>query len=134
MEPLFLAEVSPATGVANDARGRRKPGGTGKRQVTVLSREAWEAACADLGTRLDWTARRANLLVEGLALERTTGSRLRIGDATLEVTGETDPCAKMDQQMPGLEAALRPDWRGGVTCRVLSGGAIAVGDSIALEA
>lgn len=134
MEPLSRAAVSTATGVANDARGLRKPGGTGKRQVTILSREAWDAVCADLGTALDWTARRANLLVEGLALERTTGRRIRIGGALLEVTGETDPCVKMDKEMPGLQAALRPDWRGGVICRVLAGGEIAVGDKVSLEA
>jgi len=32
----------------------------------------------------------------------------------------------------GLEAALTPDWRGGVTCRVLNDAMIHLGDEIAI--
>ena len=60
----------------------------------------------------------------------TKGNRLKIGDVLLEITGETDPCFRMDEQQEGLQEALRPHWRGGVTCRVLSEGQIAVGDEI----
>ena len=35
----------------------------------------------------------------------------------LEVTGETDPCERMEEIQPGLFQALAPGWRGGVTCR-----------------
>jgi MOSC domain-containing protein YiiM len=31
-----------------------------------------------------------------------------------------------------LREALSPDWRGGVTCKVLSGGSVAVGDRVAV--
>ena len=30
----------------------------------------------------------------------------------------------MDEAEPGLMAALKPDWRGGVCCRVIQGGEI----------
>lgn len=128
MSELAAAEVSTARGVADDFRGR-----PGKRQVTVLAREAWEAACARLDAELPWTLRRANLLVEGLDLEQTAGRRLRVGGALLEVTCETDPCRVMDLQHPGLREALAPDWRGGASCRVLEGGPIAVGDAADFE-
>jgi MOSC domain-containing protein YiiM len=38
----------------------------------------------------------------------------------------------MEEQCAGLKAALQPDWRGGVCCRVLRGGAVAIGDSVSL--
>jgi MOSC domain-containing protein YiiM len=121
------ALVSVERGVEGDFRG--KPG---ERQVVVLGREGFEAACRELETTLDWTLRRANLYVEGVALRGAVGARLAIGDALLEITGECDPCHVMDKQHPGLRAALTPEWRGGVTCRVVRGGAIAVGDTVQL--
>lgn len=124
------ALVSPELGVAGDYKGAKYP----RRAVTVLAREAWEAALAELGedaaARLSWTARRANLLVEGVALPRARGGVVRIGAAVLEVTYPTVPCARMDEAWPGLKRALYPDWRGGITCRVVSGGPIALGDDV----
>jgi MOSC domain-containing protein YiiM len=38
----------------------------------------------------------------------------------------------MDKQHEGLRKALTPEWRGGVACRVLRGGDVAVGDDVAL--
>lgn len=124
METVETAAVSVEEGVQGNVRTSRR------RKVSVLSAEAWEAACAELGVDLPWTLRRANLLVEGLDLPREPGARLRIGDVVLEVTQETDPCAVMDAQHPGLKAALTPDWRGGVSCRVVEGGQVTVGDAV----
>jgi MOSC domain-containing protein YiiM len=39
----------------------------------------------------------------------------------------------MDELAPGLRAALTPDWRGGVTGRVIADGTIAVGDEVRIE-
>ena len=128
METLEEAAVTVDAGIAGDARGRLRG-----RQVTVLSRESWEAACADLGREVPWTTRRANILVEGLELADTVGRTLRIGAASLAVTGETDPCQRMDEQAAGLTAALTPDWRGGVTCTVTRDGAVKVGDAVELS-
>ena len=47
---------------------------------------------------------------------------------------ETDPCSRMDEQHAGLRDALTPDWRGGVCCRVIAGGNVAVGDEVRLAA
>lgn len=129
MVELSSVEVSIEAGLAGDSRGR-----PGDRQVTVMSRECWELACGELATILPWTTRRANLLVEGLALEAKTGRQIRIGEVVLQICGETDPCERMDQQVPGLTKALLPDWRGGVCCRVLSGGTLKVDDPARLNA
>ena len=124
MLEIEVCEVLEKTGVHDDYRGKRN-----KRQVTVLCEEKWRAACADLGENLYWTTRRANLLVSGLTIgPESIGKILKIGNMSLEVVMETDPCFRMDEIKPGLKAALAPDWRGGACCRVLSSGGIAVGD------
>ncbi|MEX2496955.1 MAG: MOSC domain-containing protein [Woeseia sp.] len=129
MQILDRAEISTETGVARDFRGR-----PGQRQVTLLATNAWREACEDLGAHIPWTTRRANLLVEGVDLRSTVGAVLRIGAVRLLVTGEVDPCSRMDEQYPGLAKALQPHWRGGVSCAVVSGGQVAIGDSVVLEA
>ncbi|MDP3461382.1 MAG: MOSC domain-containing protein [Bacteroidales bacterium] len=123
------ANVGAQTGVENDVRGI-----PGKRQVTVLSKEGFDAACATLGQSLPWTTRRANLFVEGVNLEQSTGKFLSIGEILLEITGETEPCYRMDEQRNGLKEALQPHWRGGVTCRVLNGGLIRLNDAVQIIA
>ncbi len=125
------ATVSLAAGVEGDYRGAMQ---ATDRQVTVMSIEAWRRVCEELGAQLPWTMRRANLLVEGLDLEDSIGKRIAIGDVVLEVAMETAPCKRMDEQHPGLTEALDPDWRGGTCCRVVSGGAIGVGDGARMAA
>ncbi len=125
MQTLSSAEISAATGVAADLRGR-----PGKRQVTVLSSRAWQAACAELGKQLPWTLRRANLLVDELDLPQSAGAVIAIGGVRLQVTMEVAPCSRMEGQQAGLQKALTPDWRGGVACTVLQGGSVALGDDV----
>ncbi len=132
MELCDSVDISLEAGVAGDHKGRKFK----RRAVTILAREDWEAALGDLAATgadvggLDWTVRRANLLVEGLRLPRAVGATLRIGPAVLEVTYPTTPCARMDEACEGLRKALHPNWRGGVTCLVVEGGHVEIGDVI----
>lgn len=128
MRELREAWLSCELGVEGDSRGRPGP-----RQVTLLSLEAWQAACGELGIERPWTDRRANLLVDALSLEQTSGSHIHIGEAVLQITGETDPCRRMEALHPGLFNALAREWRGGVTCCVVKGGQLIVGSEIALQ-
>lgn len=109
MEVLPEAEVTLDLGVAGDSRGKRRGHAGNGRQVTVLSAEAWAAVCTELAAEVPWTFRRANLLVEGLDLRKSAGSRLTIGELVLEVTCEVDPCSRMDEQHSGLTKAMLPD-------------------------
>ena len=102
----------------------------GRRQVTILSAERWARIMADLGADLDPAARRANLYVSGLDLEETRDRILRVGGCRLRILGETRPCERMDQALPGLQAALRARWGGGAYAEVLDDGGISVGDTI----
>lgn len=133
MEVIDRATITPERGVEGDCKGRFKPGGRNRRQVTLIERGDWEAATAALGVDLPWSDRRANILVDGIDLPQLPGTVLRIGDVRLVVMVECDPCHRMDALAPGLQHALRDDWRGGVCTRVLTGGDIAVGDAIIVE-
>ena len=124
------ASVTQKTGVEKDIFGR-----PGKRQVTVMSIQQWQLACNEVDKNLPWFTRRANLLVDGISFSaQDQGKQIVIGELILEITGETDPCKKMEMAYPGLEKALLPDWRGGVTCRVLNDASIAINDLVYLKA
>ena len=104
-----------------------------RRQVTLLDAEAWAACMTELGVEKDPAFRRANILLSGISLVRTQGRVLAVGDARLAIGGELTPCERMDEVTPGLQAALRPDWRGGAFAQVLVGSVIRVGDSVYYE-
>ena len=133
MQAVDSALIEANGGVEGDHKGRRFP----RRGVTLLAREAWEAALAELAKTgnaddLSWTARRANLLIEGVELPRALGGIVQIGPVVLEITYPTTPCKRMDEAREGLMRALCPEWRGGVTCRVLEGGHVVIGDPVAV--
>ncbi len=128
MQTIDHAFISMDKGVENDFRG--KPS---SRQVTVMSQQAWQDVNSTLNMNLPWTTRRANLLVDGLDLENTTGKIITIGDVELLITQETDPCERMQQVTDGLFEALKIHWRGGVCCRVIREGRVELGDDIMLS-
>ena len=103
------------------------------RAVTLLAREPWEAACAQLGESLPWTLRRANLFVAAVELTGSVGRRLRVGAVLLEVTEDNPPCRVMDILHAGLRTALAPGGRAGVACRVLEAGELRLGDAVRFE-
>lgn len=125
MDPVAEARLVAGQGVAGSVDRSRR------RQVTLLTLEAWQHCIAELHSELDPKARRANLLVRGIDLAETRGRVLRIGDARLLIGGELTPCERMEEALPGLQAALRPDWNGGAFAQVLEDGVIRVGDTVA---
>jgi MOSC domain-containing protein YiiM len=128
MQSAEHALVDLETGIAGDFRGAAP-----NRQLTIVFAEDWAAACRDLKADVPWTARRANLLVAGVLNPKRAGGVLRFGEVVLAITGETEPCGRMDEAHAGLRAALSPDWRGGLMTRVIAGGALRVGDPVILE-
>jgi MOSC domain-containing protein YiiM len=127
MDPVDDAQLEEGRGLAGNVDRSRR------RQVTLIEREVWENLMSTLGGDIDPAARRANLLVSGVQLARTRGRVLRIGDTRLAIDGETTPCERMDEALPGLQDAMRGDWSGGVFGQVLTGGTIRVGDQVEWE-
>lgn len=125
MDPVAEARLVAGQGVDGSVDRSHR------RQVTLLTREAWQRCMAELDADLDPSARRANLLVSGVDLARTRNRVLGIGNARLLIGGELTPCERMEEALAGLQAALRPDWGGGAFAQVLDGGIIRVGDPIA---
>lgn len=127
MDPVPAARLVAGRGLEGNAdQGRR-------RQVTLIERETWERLMGQLDGNLSPAARRANLLLSGIRLARTLDRTLRVGACRLRVAGETRPCERMDEALPGLRAAMAVDWGGGVFAELLDDGEIVVGDRVAWE-
>jgi MOSC domain-containing protein YiiM len=127
MDPVSSIRVLPNRGLEGNADQG------GRRQVTVVEREAFERASGELGQPVDPIVRRANLLISGMHLAGSRGRVLRVGDLRLKIAGETRPCERMDEAVPGLKRALDPDWRGGAYGIVLNDCTIQAGDPVSWE-
>lgn len=124
MDPVESAEMIVGRGITGSVNQG------GRRQVTILDADVWEGLMKELGGMLDPSSRRANLLVRGVDLANSLGRVLRIGVCRLRILGETKPCERMDETLPGLQAAMARNWSGGAFGEVLEGGGLRVGDVV----
>jgi len=123
-------ELLANRGPAGDHRAERSGGG--KRQVTLIQHEHLAAVAGMLGLELvDPGLLRRNLVVAGINLLALHDRRFRVGAAVLEGTGYCHPCSRMEENLgPGGYNAMRG--HGGITARVIEGGAVALGDTVRL--
>ena len=127
MDPVAEANLLAGHGIVGNANQG------GKRQVTLIEQEIWEELMRNLDASLSPSARRANLMVNGIRLAQSSGRVLRVGTCRIQVYGETRPCEQMDEALPGLREAMKPNWNGGVYGEVLDDGRIEIGDSVSWE-
>ncbi len=124
MDPVEVAQLLAGEGIYGNADQG------GRRQVTLIEAEAWQTLMEEKSADLSPAARRANLLVRGVSLEESRGKILQIGPCRLQINGQTHPCERMDEALPGLQAAMRRNWFGGAFAAVLDDGSIRVGDPV----
>jgi MOSC domain-containing protein YiiM len=99
--------------------------GQQKRQVLMIEEDTLREFALEPGLV------RENVVVSGIQLAGLpAGTQVRAGEATLEVTMDCAPCEYIESLRPGLQAAL--DRRRGTLFRVIEGGPVRVGDSIAV--
>src|SRR5262245_50495997 len=90
MDPVDTAMLIEGRGVEHSANFG------GHRQVTLITLERWLAVMAELEADVDPSVRRADLMVSGVDLERSSGRLLTVGDCVIRICGEVRPCERMD--------------------------------------
>jgi MOSC domain-containing protein YiiM len=124
MDALLAGELVAGRGLAGNADQG------GRRQLTLIEEEVWAGLMRELDAGASSAARRANLVLRGLPLAESRGRELALGACRLRILGETKPCERMDEAVPGLRRLMFPDWRGGAFAEVIAGGTIRVGDAV----
>ena len=127
MDPMNSATLITGRGIEGNADQG------GRRQVTIIEREVWERVTAEAGGAADPSGRRANFMLDGVTLRDTRGKILRVGETLLEIRGETKPCERMDELLPGLKGVMWEGWGGGAYAQIVQGGTVRVGDEVRWE-
>lgn len=119
MDGLERARALEGHGLEGCAHAR--PGT--KREVLFASAEHLRTVGVEPG------AIRENFTVEGDDVQHwPIGRKIAAGDAVFEITMVCDPCSRMDELRPGLQAEL--EGKRGMLARVVKTGEVAVGDAI----
>lgn len=129
--PPRLTALTGAVGEApTSERSPVRPGGPGKRQVTLIQAEHLPVIVALAGLdRVTPEELRRNIMVSGISLLALKDRRFQLGDVILEGTGECHPCSRMEEALgAGGYNAVRG--HGGITARVIRGGMIRLGDAV----
>jgi MOSC domain-containing protein YiiM len=131
VQRLNEAQLVAEEGIAGEHHARRGTDGAPlDRQVTLIQSEHLPAMAALLGRdRLEPEILRRNLAISGINLKALKHRRFRIGACVLEGSGNCPPCSRMEEALgPGGYNAMRG--HGGITARIITGGAIGVGDEV----
>jgi MOSC domain-containing protein YiiM len=97
--------------------------------VTLIAREAIEAANDEFNYTIEHLDTRRNLLTSGVPLNELIGKTFCVGEVVLKGLERCEPCGYLERRtFVGIREALKG--RGGLRCCVVRGGEIHVGDSI----
>jgi len=126
MSVVEAAQIDFDAGLVGDHYASRG----GARQVTLIQAESLRSIASHLGRDdIDACDLRRNIVTEGINLMALKDRQFRIGEAVLQTTGDCHPCSRMEDVLgAGGYNAVRGF--GGITARVVKGGAIRIGDGI----
>jgi len=135
MEYVDLIEAVAEQGLVGDRygagvgaaqfQGRRKP----ENEVTLIAREAIDAANGEFNLTIEHLDTRRNLLTEGVPLNELVTKTFRVGPVLLRGLELCEPCGYLERRTyPGIKTALKH--RGGLRCCIVEGGTVCVGDSV----
>jgi len=106
-------------------KGRRKP----ENEVTLIAREAIEAANDEFNFTIEHLETRRNLLTDGVPLNELVGKTFCVGPVRLKGLELCEPCGYLEKRtFSGIKEALKH--RGGLRCCILEGGEIRVGNPV----
>jgi len=137
MEQVDSIEVVAGEGLRGDRygagigaaqfKGRRKS----ENEVTLIAREAIDAANDEFNFTIEHLETRRNLLTEGVSLNELVGKTFRVGQVVLKGLERCEPCGYLEKRtFAGIKAALQG--RGGLRCCIVQGGTMQIGDGIEL--
>jgi MOSC domain-containing protein YiiM len=102
----------------------------GKRAVTLIEREAVDAARREYDIDLEEHEARRNVVTEGVPLNHLVGRTFRVGDVVLRGFKLAEPCAYLEGlTRDGIRRALVH--RAGLRAEIVEGGTLHVGDTVA---
>ena len=126
MKEVAQANFITGQGMQGD-RHLRSDGLRAKRQVLIMDVETLNRFGLEPGQV------RENVTLEGLDLSTiSAGDRVSLGaDVVLEITGDCEPCARMDEIRPGLKEEI--DGKRGVLAFVEKGGVVSIGSEVGVN-
>ena len=126
MKEVAQANFITGQGMQGD-RHLRSDGLRAKRQVLIMDVETLKHFGLEPGQV------RENVTLEGLDLSTiSAGDRVSLGaDVVLEITGDCEPCARMDEIRPGLKEEI--DGKRGVLAFVEKGGVVSIGSEVGVN-
>jgi MOSC domain-containing protein YiiM len=134
MVPVDCVHAIPGKGLegdryANPTRTFSGQRGSGQ-EVTLIEIEALDAVKRDYGIDLGANRCRRNIITRGLALNHLVGREFKVGEVVLQGTILAEPCRHLEKlTQPGVQKALLH--RGGLRARVIAGGLIRAGETVA---
>lgn len=138
MQSVASAEVLAGVGIVGDRYGTgrdaaRAPDPRSPDQaITLIAREAIEAANDEFNYTIEHLDTRRNVLTEGVRLNDLVGQTFRVGPVLVRGIELCEPCNYLEQRtFSGIKAVLKH--RGGLRCCVVEGGTINVGDAITVS-
>jgi MOSC domain-containing protein YiiM len=95
-------------------------------QLTLVEREAIEAANAEHGLSLDLGDTRRNVVTEGVSLNHLVGREFTVGDVRARGVELCEPCAHL-ARLTGQPVVKALVHRGGLRAEILEGGTLRTG-------